>query len=146
MAFAEPVPLTLLVPLAAVTLVLDAVDGWVARRTTTGSLGAHFDGLIAGSLDANNSTSRAVANSLGAAMLAINGGRGMDGRTMVNHMSRALHEWDADGAIWGARNGASEIPFGFAKYAAEAVAGPNIYGAHTTRRVHKMLELLGVRP
>jgi phosphatidylglycerophosphate synthase len=31
---------------AAVALVLDAVDGWVARRTATGSLGAKLDGEV----------------------------------------------------------------------------------------------------
>ena len=34
-SFGRPVPVTLLVSLAAVALVLDAVDGWVARRTRT---------------------------------------------------------------------------------------------------------------
>ena len=34
-SFAEPVPVALLVSLAAVALALDAVDGWVARRTRT---------------------------------------------------------------------------------------------------------------
>jgi hypothetical protein len=37
-SFAEPSPVTLLVSLASVALALDAVDGWVARRTrVTGS-------------------------------------------------------------------------------------------------------------
>jgi phosphatidylglycerophosphate synthase len=40
----RPEPVALLVPLAAVALVLDAIDGWVARRTRTVSvLGARFD-------------------------------------------------------------------------------------------------------
>jgi len=40
----RPEPVALLVPLAAVALVLDAVDGWVARRTgTVSELGARFD-------------------------------------------------------------------------------------------------------
>ncbi len=43
-SFAESVPVGLLVSLAALALTLDAVDGWVARRTrTTSTLGAHFD-------------------------------------------------------------------------------------------------------
>jgi phosphatidylglycerophosphate synthase len=43
-SFAEPAPVAILVSLAALALVLDAVDGWVARRThTTGRLGARFD-------------------------------------------------------------------------------------------------------
>jgi phosphatidylglycerophosphate synthase len=43
-SFGEPVPVAILVSLAALALVLDAVDGWVARRThTTGRLGAQFD-------------------------------------------------------------------------------------------------------
>src|SRR5207237_10514210 len=36
----------MLVSLAAVALGLDAVDGWVARRTRTGTLGARFDGEV----------------------------------------------------------------------------------------------------
>ncbi|MFJ8579679.1 CDP-alcohol phosphatidyltransferase family protein [Micromonospora sp. NPDC093277] len=39
-----PAPLPVLVPLTAVALALDAVDGWVARRTgTTSAVGARFD-------------------------------------------------------------------------------------------------------
>ena len=34
-SFGQPVPVTLLVSLAALALALDAVDGWVARRTRT---------------------------------------------------------------------------------------------------------------
>lgn len=45
-SFEQSVPLTMLVPLAAVALVLDAVDGWVARRTITGSLGANLDAEV----------------------------------------------------------------------------------------------------
>jgi len=42
--FDRPDPVVVLVALAAVALVLDAVDGWVARRTRTASLlGARFD-------------------------------------------------------------------------------------------------------
>ena len=40
----RPEPVALLVPLAAVALALDTVDGWVARRTgTVSELGARFD-------------------------------------------------------------------------------------------------------
>jgi phosphatidylglycerophosphate synthase len=43
-SFTRPVSLTVLVPLAAVALALDAVDGWVARRTDTiSAFGARFD-------------------------------------------------------------------------------------------------------
>jgi phosphatidylglycerophosphate synthase len=46
-AFAHDTPVALLVTLAAVALVLDAVDGWVARRTGTATaLGARFDGEV----------------------------------------------------------------------------------------------------
>jgi hypothetical protein len=45
-SFHRPVPVTLLVSLTVIALVLDAVDGWVARRTTTGALGAQFDGEV----------------------------------------------------------------------------------------------------
>ena len=41
---ARPAAVAVLVPLAAVALALDAVDGWVARRTgTVSALGARFD-------------------------------------------------------------------------------------------------------
>ena len=43
-AFSRPPELGVLVPLATVALLLDGVDGWVARRTGTASvLGARFD-------------------------------------------------------------------------------------------------------
>jgi hypothetical protein len=45
-SFGQPVPVTTLVPLSALALALDAVDGWVARRTRTGKLGAKFDGEV----------------------------------------------------------------------------------------------------
>ena len=45
-SFGRPAPVALLVSLAAVALALDGVDGWVARRTRTGALGARFDGEV----------------------------------------------------------------------------------------------------
>ena len=46
-AFERRTPVTVLVSLATVALVLDAVDGWVARRTrTTATFGAQFDGEV----------------------------------------------------------------------------------------------------
>jgi hypothetical protein len=45
-SFVKSVSVAMLVSLAAVALVLDAVDGWVARRTVTGSLGAKLDGEV----------------------------------------------------------------------------------------------------
>jgi phosphatidylglycerophosphate synthase len=46
-SFAEPTQVTMLVTLSAVALALDAVDGWLARRSRTASkLGAHFDGEV----------------------------------------------------------------------------------------------------
>jgi phosphatidylglycerophosphate synthase len=45
-SFGKPAPVTLLVALAAGALVLDAVDGWVARRTRTAALGARFDAEV----------------------------------------------------------------------------------------------------
>lgn len=46
-SFAHDTPAALLVALAAISLVLDAADGWVARRTGTATaLGARFDGEV----------------------------------------------------------------------------------------------------
>ncbi|HEX6458395.1 MAG TPA: hypothetical protein VF032_05705 [Thermoleophilaceae bacterium] len=45
-SFGGPIPATLLVSLAGAALALDALDGWVARRTQTGALGAQFDGEV----------------------------------------------------------------------------------------------------
>jgi hypothetical protein len=46
-SFAHDTPVALLVTLAAVALVLDAADGWLARRTATATgLGARFDGEV----------------------------------------------------------------------------------------------------
>ena len=46
-SFAGDTPVALLVTLAAVGLVLDLVDGWLARRTgTVSALGARFDGEV----------------------------------------------------------------------------------------------------
>jgi phosphatidylglycerophosphate synthase len=46
-SFGHSVPVAMLVTLAAVALALDAVDGWVARRTmTTARLGAQFDAEV----------------------------------------------------------------------------------------------------
>lgn len=42
--FSRPAPVTLLVGLSGMALILDAIDGWVARRTgTVSTLGARFD-------------------------------------------------------------------------------------------------------
>jgi phosphatidylglycerophosphate synthase len=69
-SFAEPVPVALLVSLAVVALALDAVDGWVARRTwTTATLGARFDGEVDAFLILVLSVY--VARSAGAWVLAI---------------------------------------------------------------------------
>jgi phosphatidylglycerophosphate synthase len=46
-SFAASVPVALLVTLTVVALTLDAVDGWIVRRTGTGTpLGAQFDGEV----------------------------------------------------------------------------------------------------
>jgi phosphatidylglycerophosphate synthase len=43
-SFVEPIPVPLLIGLVVPALALDAVDGWVARRTgTTSALGGRFD-------------------------------------------------------------------------------------------------------
>ena len=73
-SFGEPAPVTLLVSLAAVALALDAVDGWVARRTrTTATLGARFDGEVDAFLILVLSVY--VARSAGAWVLAIGAAR-----------------------------------------------------------------------
>jgi phosphatidylglycerophosphate synthase len=73
-SFGEPVPVTLLVSLAAVALALDAVDGWVARRTRTmATLGARFDGEVDAFLILVLSVY--VARSAGAWVLAIGAAR-----------------------------------------------------------------------
>jgi phosphatidylglycerophosphate synthase len=67
-------PVALLVVLAAVALVLDAVDGWVARRTGTATAaGARFDGEVDAFLIL--SLSVYVAPSYGAWVLAIGAAR-----------------------------------------------------------------------
>lgn len=45
-SFAQPVPVMLLAVAAAMALVLDAVDGWVARRTRITAAGARLDGEV----------------------------------------------------------------------------------------------------
>jgi phosphatidylglycerophosphate synthase len=46
-SFAQPVSVAMLVSLTVAALALDAVDGWVARRTgTTDTLGARFDAEV----------------------------------------------------------------------------------------------------
>ncbi len=73
-SFAQPAEVTLLVALAVVALALDAVDGWIVRRTETGSaLGAHFDGEVDAFLIA--ALSVYVARSDGVWVLAIGAAR-----------------------------------------------------------------------
>jgi phosphatidylglycerophosphate synthase len=68
------VPVVLLVSLASVALALDAVDGWVARRTGTASeLGGHLDGEVDAFLILVLSVY--VARSAGAWVLAIGAAR-----------------------------------------------------------------------
>ena len=69
-SFGEPAHVTTLVTLSAVALALDAVDGWVARRSeTTSKLGAQFDGEVDAFLIVVLSVY--VARSTGAWVLAI---------------------------------------------------------------------------
>jgi phosphatidylglycerophosphate synthase len=73
-SFDEPAHVAMLVTLSAVALVLDAVDGWVARRSKTASkLGARFDGEVDAFLILVLSVY--VASSLGAWVLAIGAAR-----------------------------------------------------------------------
>jgi phosphatidylglycerophosphate synthase len=73
-SFDEPAHVTLLVTLSAVALALDAVDGWVARRSKTASkLGERFDGEVDAFLILVLSVY--VARSTGAWVLAIGAAR-----------------------------------------------------------------------
>ena len=73
-SFHQPVPVTMLVSLTVIALALDAVDGWVARRTrTTGVLGAQFDAEVDAFLILILSVY--VARSAGAWVLAIGAAR-----------------------------------------------------------------------
>ncbi len=73
-SFEEAIPMWALVTLSAVALVLDAVDGWVARRSGTAStLGAHFDAEVDAFLILVLSVY--VARSSGAWVLAIGAAR-----------------------------------------------------------------------
>ena len=73
-SFGKSAPIELLVTLAAVALALDAVDGWVARRTrTTATLGAHFDAEVDALLILILSVY--VARQVGAWVLAIGAAR-----------------------------------------------------------------------
>jgi phosphatidylglycerophosphate synthase len=73
-SLAHDTPVALLVTLAAIALALDAVDGWVARRTGTASeLGARFDGEVDAFLIL--ALSVYVAQSAGVWVLAIGAAR-----------------------------------------------------------------------
>jgi phosphatidylglycerophosphate synthase len=73
-AFVRPVAVPALVTLSVVALVLDAVDGWVARHTATVSqLGARFDGEVDAFLILVLSVY--VSNSIGPWVLAIGAAR-----------------------------------------------------------------------
>jgi phosphatidylglycerophosphate synthase len=73
-SFDEPAHLTMLVTLSAVALVLDAVDGWVARCSKSASkLGARFDGEVDAFLIL--ALSVYVARPLGGWVLAIGAAR-----------------------------------------------------------------------
>jgi phosphatidylglycerophosphate synthase len=72
-SFAQPAQITLIVGLAAVALMLDAVDGWVARRTRSTAAGAKFDGEVDAFLILILSVY--VARSVGVWVLAIGAAR-----------------------------------------------------------------------
>ena len=72
-SFDQHEPVALLVSLTAVALALDAVDGWVARRTRMTAFGARFDGEVDAFLILVLSVY--VARSIGAWVLAIGGAR-----------------------------------------------------------------------
>jgi phosphatidylglycerophosphate synthase len=73
-SFDRPARVTVLVSLTVLALALDAVDGWVARRTkTAATLGAHFDAEVDAFLILVLSVY--VARSVGAWVLAIGAAR-----------------------------------------------------------------------
>jgi phosphatidylglycerophosphate synthase len=73
-SFDQPAQVTMLVTLTVVALALDAVDGWIVRRTGTATpLGAHFDGEVDAFLIGVLSVY--VARSSGAWVLAIGAAR-----------------------------------------------------------------------
>ncbi len=72
-SFSQAVPVRLLVSLASVALALDAVDGWVARRTRTTATGARVDGEVDAFLILVLSVY--IASRLGAWVLAIGAAR-----------------------------------------------------------------------
>ena len=72
-SFSRFAPVALLVSLAAVALALDAVDGWVARRTRTTAAGARLDGEVDAFLILVLSVY--VARTVGAWVLAIGAAR-----------------------------------------------------------------------
>ena len=73
-SFEEPARVGMLVSISAIALALDAVDGWVARRTRTAApLGAQFDGEVDAFLILVLSVY--VARSAGAWVLAIGAAR-----------------------------------------------------------------------
>ena len=72
-SFDQSAPVTMLVTLTVVALVLDAVDGWVARRNGTTTLGARFDGEVDAFLILVLSVY--VARSIGVWVLAIGAAR-----------------------------------------------------------------------
>jgi phosphatidylglycerophosphate synthase len=73
-SFDQPAPVPMLVSLTVFALALDAVDGWVARRTrTTATLGSHFDAEVDAFLILVLSVY--VARSAGAWVLAIGAAR-----------------------------------------------------------------------
>ena len=72
-SFDQPAPVAMLVTLSVVALALDWVDGWVARRNGTTSLGARFDGEVDAFLILVLSVY--VARSAGAWVLAIGAAR-----------------------------------------------------------------------
>lgn len=73
-SFIQPVPIAILMSLTVLALVLDAVDGWVARHTdTVSALGARFDGEVDAFLILVLSVY--VARSTGAWVLAIGAAR-----------------------------------------------------------------------
>lgn len=112
----------------------------LVKSLDTGAAGAYLASRVDESLANPAQKPRRVIVALAAEMT----GAGISDRSLVTFVTRALAEFDPSGAAFGRSD--SEIPFAFAQYLAQPIAGTNEYGSAVTRRVHNMLKLQHIRP